>query len=455
MITRVELNELISKSTAETIDIGKIIFKKECFSRSDGMDQSAIVDYSKNIITMPPILINKNRVIINGVHRYHALLKAGQSKANVNIIDLPETDIDIASYILDDGYGVRRPEKDKKRLCIKRYSADPEANKLLMQELKVAERTFYEWTADIRKERQKEINRCIAISLLHPFKTQEQVAEDFGVSQQTVSHFKNRLIPIFATIAKISNCEEKQRYLQELQRDDMDFLEDYLMFTPYLYGNWNLKSKDGTNDRFGHFPKVFMDNILYRHTKPFDIIYDAFAGEGTTIDSCNFMFRKCICSDLNPPAHRTEIFQHDVANGIPEKIKIGDAEYKMIKPDLIFLDPPYWIQAEKKYSESKSDLGNMSLEDFNNTMSKLFDEITKKKIERIALVIQPTEYKNDFKFVDHFADFHAMICKNYMVEKRYDLPYSTEQYNAQMVEKSKEKNVALNVLRDLVIWKRK
>ena len=33
-------------------------------------------------------------------------------------------------------------------------------------------------------------------------------------------------------------------------------------------------------------------------------------------------------------------------------------------PDLVFLDPPYWKQAEGKYSQDETDLSNVELDDF-------------------------------------------------------------------------------------------
>ena len=197
MITRSELQELINNYRIETIRINEIVFRKEFYSRGDGMDQSAIIDYSKNIATMEPILLNQKKIIINGVHRYHALLKAAQEQIKVKIIDLADEDVDLAGLMLDLNYGVRHPEKDKKRMCIKKFSPDPEINRLLMKELNVPERTFYEWTYDIRKERQKEINKAMAKALLNPFKTQEQMAGDFGVSQQTISNYRNKLLVDF------------------------------------------------------------------------------------------------------------------------------------------------------------------------------------------------------------------------------------------------------------------
>jgi hypothetical protein len=97
----------------------------------------------------------------------------------------------------------------------------------------------------------------------------------------------------------------------------------------------------------------------------------------------------------------------------------------------------------------------MDLEGFYFTIKKLIKEITARKINKIAFVIQPTQYKNDLKFEDHIFKVDKMFPSEYEIEMRYILPYSTQQYNAQMVEAAKEKNVCLCLNRDLVVWRRK
>lgn len=447
MIKKTELFELINKAELITFPIEKIIFNRKFYSRVSGIDQAAVVDYSQDIINIPFILINQNNYIVNGVHCYHALLKANQKQAKVKIIELPDKDVEIAGYIVDIDSGVRHPEKDKKKVCVNYYSPEPTENKLLMDELKIPERTFYRWTNDIRKQKQKEINRLMMAALLDPYRTQENIADEFGVQSRTVIRYKNELSDIFDTMAKMSDDDEKQDFLKTLKEKDFDFLQDYLNFKPFLYNIWNLKNRDGTNDYYGHFPKVFMDNLLHYHTKPFDLVYDPFAGGGTTIDSCASLYRKCIATDLQPIKDRLDaITQHDITIGLPEN---------MLKPALVFLDPPYWKQAKDKYSDVANDLGNMSLDVFNSTVSNFLAESQKRKIKRIAIVIQPTQYSNDFGYVDHILDFHKMFGKNYVVEMRYILPYSSQQYNAQMVNAAKDVNKCLVLNRDLVVWKLK
>ena len=216
-------------------------------------------------------------------------------------------------------------------------------------------------------------------------------------------------------------------------------------FKPLLYNIWNVSKQDNDRKHFGAFPEVFMENLLHYHTEPLDIVFDPFGGGGTTVDVCKRMFRRYYVSDRKViPGRESEIKELDINDGMPSDLP---------KPKLVFLDPPYWLQAENMYSTDKEDLGNMTLEDFNQSMAELLKAVSDRKIDKVAIVIQPTQYKNKFDWTDHIFDFDKMLPK-YKIEMRYILPYSTQQYSAQMVEKAKELNKCLGTNRDLVIWHR-
>lgn len=95
----------------------------------------------------------------------------------------------------------------------------------------------------------------------------------------------------------------------------------------------------------------------------------------------------------------------------------------------------------------------MDLEAFNTTMAALLDALVKRRVKQIAVVIQPTQYKNGWQWTDHIFDFAKMMPDRYHIAARYILPYSTQQYLPQMVEKAKEQRVCLCSHRDLVIWR--
>jgi len=209
----------------------------------------------------------------------------------------------------------------------------------------------------------------------------------------------------------------------------------------FLYNIWNLKS--GDSDYFGAFPKVFMRNLLRYHTKEQDLIYDPFAGSGTTIDVCLEMNRRFYCSDLFP--QREEIRQWNIINGLPDAIP---------PIDLAFLDPPYWKQAQGKYSDDESDLGNMNLESYYAAMYALLENLY--GVPRIAILIQGTQYLNEkHEFENHMDEFTIFLHEHYKTEMLYIIPYSTQQYNAQQVEIMKAENKPMVLHRELKIFRKK
>jgi hypothetical protein len=254
---------------------------------------------------------------------------------------------------------------------------------------------------------------------LRAWNTQEAVAEAVDVTQPTVAGVVN-----------------------SIKKDQLtDF---YKSFEPLLYNIWNLPKQDNARAHFGAFPELFMQNLLHYHTEPLDIVFDPFGGGGTTVDVCKAMFRRYYVSDrLVTPGREADIRQHDIADGLPDDLP---------KPAMAFFDPPYWKQAEGQYSKDAADLGNMSLADFNASMQSLLDALAKRQVPRIAILIQPTQYKAAWQWTDHIFDFHAMLADRYRIAMRYILPYSTQQYNAQMVDAAKETGHCLCLNRDLVIW---
>ncbi len=226
--------------------------------------------------------------------------------------------------------------------------------------------------------------------------------------------------------------ERKAKAKEKREQEKQDF-------EPFIYNIWNTVSGDD-KDYFGHFLLIFMRNLLHYHTEEQDMVYDPFAGSGTTIEAAELMNRNWYCSDINP--YTEQIKEWDIHRGLP--LDLPDV-------DLAFLDPPYWRQAKNQYA---GDMANMTLGQFNAAMEKLLTELSERQIPRIAIVIQPTQYLNDFIWTDHVFDFHHML-PEYKIEMRYILPYSTQQYNAQQVMRAKEERKTLCLNRDLVVWRKK
>jgi DNA modification methylase len=398
--------------------VSEVVYREDLYPRFEP-NQGQIQKYSDSVDYLPPIKVNQNNILIDGFHRWKAFQLAGRTEIPHEVVNTEsEKELKQMAYRLNSNHGLQLTEKEKVRFAsemIGTMSIDD-----IMSVLSVDKATVYRWTESERKSMKEERNRRIVDLYLKAWNTQQSIADILGVNQDTISEI-------------VKSTEKSQMQI---------FRED---FSPLLYSVWNLQKQDNERKHFGAFPELFMENLLHYHTEPLDIVFDPFGGGGTTVDVCKKMFRRYYVSDRKViPGRENDIREHDIKNGLPEDLP---------KPAFVFLDPPYWKQAEGMYSNDADDLGNMTLDEFNESMSNLLKLVSDRKVERIAAVIQPTQYKNDWQWTDHIFDFDKMLTK-YRIEARYFLPYSSQQYNAQMVEKAKEERHALSLHRDLVVWVR-
>ncbi|MBF0466822.1 MAG: ParB N-terminal domain-containing protein [Nitrospirae bacterium] len=404
----------------QEVAIKDIVFRKDLYPRRE-VDNKLIEKYQPIIEILPPIKISQNSILIDGRHRWFAHERAGKTTIKAEIIETEsDAQIEILAYEMNSLHGKQLSNDEKRLFAVKRCDTLSIAE--IARILSVSQRTVRDWTHSKRRELEEYRNELIFADYLRAWNTQEDISEKYRLPRQTVSD----IIRKKAENGKIAESGEISN------------------FKPFLYSIWNLAKGDET-EHFGAFPKVYLENLLYYHTQPMSIVYDPFSGNGTTVDVCKAMCRRYYCSDrIVKPGREDDIRSWDIKNGLQPDLQL---------PDLAFIDPPYWKQAEGMYSSEKDCLGNMSLENFYLTLDRLLKELTNRKVKRIAIVIQPTQFKNDMIFEDHIFHFAQVLLGKYTIEMRYILPYSTEQYNAQMVEKGKENKICLGLHRDLVVFK--
>ena len=401
-------------------ELTDIVFRPDLYPRFKP-DQAAIQRYSESIEFLPAIRINQSNILIDGFHRWKAHQLAGAPDIACEIIETAsEKELKRLAYQWNSNHGIQLSVAEKKKYAQEMFG-DMTSGELAVL-LSVSEKTIQRWTETQARAAKEERNRQIIELYLRAWNTQEDIAELLGMTRQAIS-----IIVKSAKKGQVSNfCKT---------------------FTPLLYNIWNLAKQDNERRYFGAFPERFMENLLYYHTEPLDIVFDPFGGGGTTVDVCQRMFRRYYVTDrIVTPGREADIRQHDIKDGLPDDLP---------KPALAFLDPPYWKQAEGQYSQDADDLANMTLEGFNEAMGALLAALSKRKVETIAAVIQPTQYKNDWQWTDYIFDFDRMLGPQYRIAMRYILPYATQQYLPQIVEKAKEKRHCLCLHRDLVIWRRR
>ena len=291
--------------------------------------------------------------------------------------------------------------------------------------LRVDTHKVNEWLSTILK-REKEEQEAKMWGMWLSCHKQEDIAESVGLARNTVTEFLQK---------KSEGCGQQ----------DHDIFRN---FDPKIYTVWNFSELTNETRVFGSIPQEVMDNLLYYFTKPFDVVFDPFGGGGMTIDRCIKRLRRYYVSDLSPiPARQDEIRQWDITQGLPDDLPV---------PDLVFLDPPYWKQAEGKYSKRETDLGNVDLDRFLDVIAEITKAVkrkwnTSRPDGRLALIIG--QWKNEGEYLDLPFLCYERIAKYLSLDVRIQVPYSTQVHGGNFVKMAKEKKELLYLTRDLMVFR--
>lgn len=219
-------------------------------------------------------------------------------------------------------------------------------------------------------------------------------------------------------------------------------------FEPKVYNVWNFA---GRNPNFGieypgNIPGEIALNVIYYYTNKNDLIIDPMAGGGSTIDACKFLNRKCLAYDIN--CVREDIEYNDVTRGFPEETK---------DCNLIFLDPPYYNLKAKDYiPESVSSLEINKFRKFIDNLAKdCYETIKENGI--VTYLIQ--NYYVKFASINEYIDFidegiQSFKQAGFKLVNRINCPQTSQVYQPQDVKKAQEQKGMLNLVRDLLIFKK-
>ena len=118
----------------------------------------------------------------------------------------------------------------------------------------------------------------------------------------------------------------------------------------------------GNNKYPGVTPAFIIYNLIWRYTKPGDLVLDPMAGSGTTIDVCKEERRRVTAFDIVPT--REDIIQAD-ARALPLEDEVVD---------LVFIDSPYGDNI--KYNDHPRNIGHIPA-----TEERFYDELEKVMVE--------------------------------------------------------------------------
>lgn len=412
------------------ISVAQIVFRDDLYPRIKH-DPALVQRYAENIDVLPPIEINQRNELIDGFHRWTAHRKVEAETIRATITTTT-SDAELIGLAIERNakHGLQLSPEDKKHLARQLYLAKTHDRAALQTLLSVSKSVLGNWLHDIDRAEREERKQKI-FDLWLACRTAEEIAATIGMSRESAQKEIEQLVkfPELEKLPKVSFSEEG--------------------FQPPIYNIWSFAKKTNEVSHFGNSEVRMVDNLLYLYTEPLKIVFDPFAGGGSTIDVCRKRMRRYWVSDRKPIIEReTEIRLLDVIQSLP-RLHWDDVQ-------LTYLDPPYWKQAEGKYSDDKEDLANMSLPDFTDALTGLISRLTTKQSQGvIALLIQPTQWNAEGReFTDHISDVvQGVKSKKLRLENRVSCPYSTEQYTPQMVDWAKANHKLLALTRELIIWR--
>lgn len=419
---------------ADRIKVADVVFRDDLYPRIE-TSATTVQKYAEDLSVLPPIIVNQHNELIDGWHRWTAHKKNEVEDISVIVIETA-SDADLLEKAIETNasHGLQLSQADKKDMARRIYNSTPEAQrddkkKSLAKILSVSERTVRDWLSRIDKD-SKEARKRKIFELWLAGNENTAIAKDVGCDEKHVRE----------VIGEMADLPKLRKVDQNAANHESDF-------DPPIYNVWKQQTKSEGSSHFGNSESRWVDNLLYLYTQPFDVVIDPFAGGGSTIDVCKKRMRRYFVSDRKPIVEREkEIRQHDIKDG-----PLKPPQWKDVK--LVYLDPPYWIQAEGQYSKDNDDLGNQSLEDFTGNLANVIKEYAKKINDAyIALIIQPTQWKApERQFTDHIGDMLRAV--KLPVDMRYSVPYESQQCTAQMVDWSKANKRCLVLTREIVVWR--
>ena len=428
------------KSEIISLAIADVVFREDLYPRLK-KDPALVQEYAGNLSVLPPIEVNQHNELIDGWHRWTA-----HKTAKMEVIEAKVTKTASDAEFLalacrrNATAGKQMTTEDKKSMARRLYNSGQgvtmeEIAEILSVKLETVQKKYL---ADVNRQL-KEEREAKMLDLWLACWNQEDIADEVGVDQKTVSNFLQNLGK--------TDCVAK--ILKSANHEDVDFIGDGTdknRGDRQVYSIWNFAKATNEVRHFGNIPPEIIDNLLYLYTQPFQVVFDPFAGGGSTIDVCRKRMRRYYVSDLTPiEARKHEIREHDITTGLPKDLPV---------PDFVFLDPPYWQQAKEKYSKKKTDLANIDLETFLDTIAQIAQAVKRKWTEKhsgkLALIIGP--WKDDGKYLDLAFLCYQRIAKYLTPIQRVIVPYSTQVHGGAYVKQAQEKRELLYLYRDLMVF---
>lgn len=416
----------MSNLPTKTINTSDIIYDKNIYPR-DKVDMTLVSQYRDSIDELPSIEVDLKNRIIDGYHRLHAFRAEEIDAVTVEVF---ESDDDVECLI----ESIRRNAKHGKQLTPmekKVQSRDLYAREIPESDIReivgVSERTISTYLKDL-KDAEDESRDTRILEMYLACCTRQEIADEIDVPVDTIKTKVRKIV------GEIGNTSEITQPPESLQHTNL----------------WEFTACDpefGEKKYPGRMPGQIIENLVWYYTKPFDVVYDPMAGGGTTLDVCRKMYRRVAGFDINPIEPKG-VKQNDIMKGLP-RLRIKD------KPMLIVLDPPYSIQKKDKYTKHDTDLSNMTIDNFYDSIGFLADNCGKLLHTDGVVAFIISSLKNNGAVEDLGVE-----CRNIFTDHEFDVmericvPYNNaESMTGYWIANAKKNKWMLRAYRDLLILK--
>lgn len=257
--------------SVKSIDIAGVRFVKDLYPRLKPSDE--VIDrYIDALDNLPPIVIARGGILVDGFHRWQAHVRTNCTSINAEDLgDLSDGEIMREAYRRNATHGHQLNAADKKNAADHLYRSlshlDADARYAEIAEvLGINVATAKKYAADARRD-EKEQQQAKAWDMWLDCHTQVDIAEVIGVPRPTV-------------IGWLSEMERRSEF-------------DTPPASQQHFDIWQFQSDaDSDTTYFGRMPEQVVENLLWFYTEPGQVVVDLFAGSGTTIEVAKRMGRR-------------------------------------------------------------------------------------------------------------------------------------------------------------------
>lgn len=410
------------------LKLSEIIFDAEVYPRIE-KDDEKINLYRQAIDLLPPIIISKNKKLIDGYHRLVVYRLEQKKEIEVEVLDITEDqDIYLEALKRNSSYGMQLNLVEKKSAAIVLYEKYKFTQAKIAKILSVTQQAISNYIKDLIKIKTEERNRLIIDLYLKCYPE-----HDIAKRLKKAGHGN-------LTRRQVSNIIKDTEKFTNFCKISID--------NPARSNAWKQFNLDKSQIKFkGQLPKELVQNIIYYYTEPRDIVIDPMAGSGITGVVCKEMGRRYKLYDIGPIHEGIE--QNDILKRIP-KLKINRLA------DLIFFDPWYFSLLKDDYPPSK----------FTESYDSFLDSIKKatnnclpvlKKGGRLVLLMKPMREKlYEGRWLPSSRDSSILIQGNgFELIQEISAPLSFhETFSPHQVKEAEERKVLLNIVNHILVFRR-